>query len=369
MDPSSVDSNVAPPASRPEVDVVYTWVDGSDPKHKEARNKHLGNKPGNPKTPRPHVSSVESCRWRNSGEIAASIRSVLTFAPWVRNIVIVCSLGQSPQLDIDPKEWEGGPSHEIIVVQDETICPVVPVFNSHAIEANLHRIPGLADRFIYFCDDMFIGAPTLYATFYDPVTHRPRVFIGNTQLSAGPNFVARKRSGTIPAWYAARVNNFANLNQKFGRRDRRDLIHQARPLSKEIAEATWKCDRFSALLSATSKRRFRSAHDVEPTGLFSWVGIETKKCVMVDCAKNGNGPSHKYFGIGDKTNLEQVAIQLHVRDYELYCLNDTMVTPAKRHSEKYGVLLRSRLPHHKTKYRRRGASAPPVTNNIGGNPK
>ena len=33
----------------------------------------------------------------------------------------------------------------------------LPTFNSHAIELNLHRIPGLAPAFLYFNDDFFLG--------------------------------------------------------------------------------------------------------------------------------------------------------------------------------------------------------------------
>ena len=36
----------------------------------------------------------------------------------------------------------------------------LPVFSSPAIEAHLHRIPGLSKRFAYFNDDVFLGAPT-----------------------------------------------------------------------------------------------------------------------------------------------------------------------------------------------------------------
>ena len=36
----------------------------------------------------------------------------------------------------------------------------MPVFSSPAIESHLHRIPGLSKNFIYFNDDVFLGAPT-----------------------------------------------------------------------------------------------------------------------------------------------------------------------------------------------------------------
>ena len=35
----------------------------------------------------------------------------------------------------------------------------LPTFNSHAIEACLHRIPDLSENFLYFNDDVFLGRP------------------------------------------------------------------------------------------------------------------------------------------------------------------------------------------------------------------
>ena len=39
------------------------------------------------------------------------------------------------------------------------------MFSSPAIEAHLHRIPGLSKKFIYFNDDVFLGAPTMPEDF------------------------------------------------------------------------------------------------------------------------------------------------------------------------------------------------------------
>lgn len=32
----------------------------------------------------------------------------------------------------------------------------LPVFNSNALEVNIHRIKGLSEKFVYFNDDIFI---------------------------------------------------------------------------------------------------------------------------------------------------------------------------------------------------------------------
>ena len=54
------------------------------------------------------------------------------------------------------------------MVSHEDIFPNkshLPVFSSPAIEANLHRIPGLSKKFIYFNDDVFLGAKVLPEDF------------------------------------------------------------------------------------------------------------------------------------------------------------------------------------------------------------
>jgi hypothetical protein len=39
--------------------------------------------------------------------------------------------------------------------------PFLPTFSSPAIEANLHRIAGLSEHFLYFNDDVFLGKKRL----------------------------------------------------------------------------------------------------------------------------------------------------------------------------------------------------------------
>ncbi len=36
---------------------------------------------------------------------------------------------------------------------------VLPTFNSDAIHVNIHRVPGLGEHFINWCDDFFLTAP------------------------------------------------------------------------------------------------------------------------------------------------------------------------------------------------------------------
>jgi hypothetical protein len=56
----------------------------------------------------------------------------------------------------------------VSIVPHDTIFPdrsCLPTFNSTSIELNLHRIPGLTKKFLYFNDDCFLGREISTSTF------------------------------------------------------------------------------------------------------------------------------------------------------------------------------------------------------------
>ena len=83
-----------------------------------------------------------------------SKRSIIKFAPWFNHIYIVTN-GQIPiWLNTNQPDISVIPHSKIFRDQKD-----LPTFQSNAIEVNLHRIPGLADNFIYFNDDMALIGP------------------------------------------------------------------------------------------------------------------------------------------------------------------------------------------------------------------
>ena len=143
--------------AQPEaVDVVYTWVDDSDPSFQDALRRYaLANRA----QVDPDAASLY--RFRNNGELLFSLRSLLAFAPWLRRIHILTN-GQVPA-------WLDRSDQRIRLVTHAQVFPepeALPTFNSNAIEMCLHRIPDLARRFIYFNDDVFLGRPVREADFF-----------------------------------------------------------------------------------------------------------------------------------------------------------------------------------------------------------
>jgi len=142
----------------PTIDIVYTWVNGSDPRHKQALRdtKRLlkgeqaiicnsTQKEGENNCTKDEETAS---RFVDNHELMYSLRSIEKFAPWVRHIFLVTN-GQVPY-------WLNLTHPKISVVTHEDIFmnkSHLPTFSSPAIEANIHLIPGLSERFIYFNDD------------------------------------------------------------------------------------------------------------------------------------------------------------------------------------------------------------------------
>ena len=152
------------------VDLVYTWVDGADPEHAAKRRQFLPDRPGGslpapkskeePARNAPTPDGTAQARFRDNDELRYSLRSVARFLPWVRRIFIVTD-NQSPL-------WLDTGNPRIAVIDHKEIIPktCLPTFNSHVIEAWLHRIPGLAEHYIYTNDDVFFSHPCSVGTFF-----------------------------------------------------------------------------------------------------------------------------------------------------------------------------------------------------------
>jgi hypothetical protein len=126
-----------------KIDIVYTWVDGNDPKWKQKKEKATA---GLAK------QNYEDARYENMNELKYSLRSVFKYANWVNNIYIVVDDIQKPSF-VNLED----PKIHIIKHSDIVDSRYLPLFNSVPIEACIHHIPGLSENFLYLNDDVFFG--------------------------------------------------------------------------------------------------------------------------------------------------------------------------------------------------------------------
>lgn len=135
------------------IDAVVTWVDGNSAEHRARRDSYMAQE----RTPL-HQNASNPHRWASSDEIYFCLQSIVNNAPWVRTIWLVVD-GCGPDLE----RLSAAVRAKLRLVQHYEIFAgfehVLPTFNSLAIESMLWRIQGLANRFMYFNDDVFLTAP------------------------------------------------------------------------------------------------------------------------------------------------------------------------------------------------------------------
>ena len=136
------------------VDVVYTWVNGTDPALIKVWEEAAGKK----------MTAAGMRRLRDYGILRFSVRSIEKYVPFARNIIFVTN-GQVPSwYDDSPNAKHNGRivTHRQIFPNPPTD---LPTFNSNAIEANLRNIPGLPECVLYLNDDFFVGRPLKISDF------------------------------------------------------------------------------------------------------------------------------------------------------------------------------------------------------------
>ena len=137
-----------------DIDIVYTWVNGSDPfwSHRRLIAENNTSDKLDKKTVR--------ARFFDFNELIFSIRSVEKYIPWFHKIYIVTDNQTNHFLKPTPR---------IVYVDHKQIFPAdaLPSYNSNAIEFSLANIPGLSEHFLYLNDDCFFSRQLPKGAFFD----------------------------------------------------------------------------------------------------------------------------------------------------------------------------------------------------------
>jgi hypothetical protein len=258
---------------RTKIDFVITWVDGSDEawqKEKRAWRKGQGT------DDRPE-------RYRDWGLLKYWFRGVEQFAPWVRTIHFV-TWGHLPK-------WLDTSNPKLHIVRHADFIPAeyLPTYNSCAIEWNLHRIPGLSDRFVYFNDDVFpvralkpedffIGGRPCDMLAFQPVVANPKnplmssAYMNNS-LALCRHFEKRANVKKQPGKYFhvgyPPLYFFYNLLElAFPLFTGFYTVHGPFPLCVERYREIWEKEREG--VERTCLHKFRSPEDVTPYLIREW---------------------------------------------------------------------------------------------------
>ncbi|CNK26328.1 stealth family protein [Yersinia alsatica] len=230
------------------IDVVFTWVDDSDiewqRRYQQHRNMADSNTLGQ--------YATDKARFSNHDELRHSVKSVELFLPWVRYIYIVTD-NQRPS-------WLENNERIKIIDHSEIIeKQYLPTFNSHVIEAHIHKIPNLAEHFIYFNDDVFVARPLSAGHFFKG-NGIASLFLSQKSLA---NMQAK---GTNTPTLSASINAIKIFAQDFQTVIDTPLIHSYIPLRKSVFDRSY--EHYETEIRKFLPNKFRTNHDMNLATFF-----------------------------------------------------------------------------------------------------
>ncbi|MFF5080904.1 stealth family protein [Actinoplanes sp. NPDC000266] len=282
------------------IDAVYTWVDGEDPAWFERKARALRD---NGWVAGSNGQTANPSRFVSRDELRYSLRSLHAFAPWIRHVFLVTDDQVPAWLDLDRADLTVVSHREIFGDTGR-----LPTFNSQAIESRLHRVPGLAEHFLYLNDDVFLGRPVPPEMFFTP-GGLTRFFPSGARVDPAP-----RRPGDTPANSAGK-NNRDLIRDTFGRVLTRKMKHTPHPSRRSVlAEIEL---RFADEVKATSEHQFRHPEDI---ALLS--SLQQYYAYLTGRAAPGE-IEYMYTDLADPSTPFRLARLLHNRNLDAFCLNDT----------------------------------------------
>ncbi len=322
-----------------DIDIVVTWVDMNDPKWKKEFAHYSGMQVN-------EENGVTDARFRDYGFLKYWFRGVDKFAPWVRKIHFV-TCGQCP-------DWLDTSNPRLNLVDHRDFIPAefLPTYNSVVIERYMHRIPDLAEHFVYFNDDFYIIRPV-----------SPERFFHN---GLPCDIAAFKYNPEWSQWYKTLNNNIRIINRHFDKKEilKRDhdkwynpiygsrarwnyllrgygkfitlrTPHNAQPYLKSTFDEVWEAA--GKELTETSGNRFRSVTDYTPELFRTW------QICRSNFEPYNTYNDTKMFPLLIKSRQAIKAIR--EQSYTLICLNDNKhIKNYDQVMEQIGAAFQSILP-------------------------
>lgn len=308
------------------IDFVVTWLDSTDEEWQRqyAYYKEL------------YTGHKEAARFRNMDIFRYWFRAVEQYAPWVNKVFLVTN-GTFPK-------WinEGYPKLVLVKHSDFIPSEFLPTFNSHTIEAYIHRIEGLSEQFVYFNDDSFLNAPVTPEFYFrnglpcddnsESIMNVPEY---DNQDGYGTYLCILASIGVINAlfdrrqtvrqsarrWYGWHLDKQALLLSFMLRHSKKFIgfrwRHFEQPFLKSVIEEAWKRTP-NTLLACCSK--FREDTQMVPPYFFRYCQFATNRFYPMRLYNS------RMFNLR-LSKLDKVKQALHDSEFFSICLNDTADCP------------------------------------------
>ena len=306
------------------IDFVVLWVDGDDPEWQEEFFNAKGLK-----------GDSRICRYRDWDNLQYMFRAFEKFTPWVNKIHFV-TYGHLPKwLNIDH------PKLNIVNHEDIIDSENLPVFNSRAIEVNIHKIEGLAEKFVYFNDDMFILKPLSTTAFFKKglpvctamldVVHEGKtahavmnnIEVINKHFNAKTSTSGRKRAMVLQhpkKWLNPRYGSkmfYTLALLLWPKHTGFKTYHLAYPYLKSTFIEVWENE--EKLLNQVSASKFRKSSDINQYLFRYWQMV---KGTFIAESYKRSFKKRKYMEVQNRKRAEFASRRIASKQYEMLCVND-----------------------------------------------
>lgn len=299
------------------IDVVYSWIDGNNPMVDKQIDKWRSKL-------QPMGEAGTRNRFKDMNELKYSLRSVREFAPWVRNIFVVTSFGLIPK-------WfnvEEGSRHKVFFIDDSTLLVDTPVFNSLAKETVIHKIPGLAENYLYFNDDFFLGSPVLPSDFLTS-DGKAKVFLESRLIPQSDtwlltdDYFQRGLIWTRKLFQRAQKEHHYLFRSKLKHSNLFFKKHS--PDIHFVSEDKMKWQIIGDAMHKTSKAKFRNYNQVFDNSLFDYCWKLARGKAVIDGNESEKGISYYYLSLNGNPFSETWGFNdIHRLKPKVFCVNDNL---------------------------------------------
>lgn len=260
-----------------KIDIVVTWVDGTDPIWLNKKRNYQ---------PVDNYDEADTInRYRPSPLFKYWFRGIEKFAPWVNKIFFITE-GHLP-------EWLNTDNPKLRIIKHSDYIPneYLPTYNSNVVELNLHRIEELSEQFVLFNDDMFLVAPVNRSDFFvgnkiKEITTYRAILPTDSFSSIEFNNVRVINKHFEKKISVKKIIKFFSYNLKDNMHNLIAMLypkingyknsHFSRPHFKSTFKEIWEEE--NDLLVMVSKNKFRSESDINHYLMTHW-NIESGKVV------------------------------------------------------------------------------------------
>jgi hypothetical protein len=202
-------------------------------------------------------------------------------------------------------DWLDTSNRRVVIVDHKDIFDnkdYLPSFSSRANEMRLHHINGLAERFLSFNDDLFLGRPTSVSDFFHE-SGKGKLFTGRKLSRMRPGRLLRESSMVRDNPHQRAVHNARRvIHEQYGYIANHDLRHGIKVSNRTVHFELE--SRFPEAFRNTLAHQFR-----DNTGVLIW-----NLAAYYEMAARGNKP---YFIKVFRGDLKRYSIRLvrGKRDY------------------------------------------------------